>query len=329
MATMKDVADKAGVSQATVSRVLNGSPGVSREKRSRVMESVRKLNFKPNLSARSLAANRSYLLGVILPDLMNPYFAEILAHIERIASLNGYNVILANTEGDPLREKAEYASLKSRQVDGLLVVPSPGTQILDELREQRVKSVVATLEFPGIDCVGVSHYKGGYLVAEHFLEIGIERFAFFGTTDDDKYRGYRDTLIKANLDEKSIDVIMNENWWLNSISRGYESARNYLATHRAKSRLGVFAGNDPYALGVVHAVQDLEMSIPDEVAIVGFDDTFICESVRPTLTSIYQPIEEIGRLAVELLLARIEGGPTEKEEQHIVLEPKLVKRETT
>lgn len=328
MSTMKEIAKKAGVSQATVSRVLTGSTSVSREKRARVMEWVRKLNFEPNQSARTLAARRSQLIGVVLPDLMNPFFADVLSNIERMLSRNGYNVILANSEGDSLREKDILKSLKARQVDGILVVPTPETTILDELREQKIKSVVITLEYPGIDCIGVSHKKGGALVAEHMLTAGIKRFAYFGPSDDDKYMGFRDTLVAAGVPEDEIDVIGNQNWWLSMIKRGFHSAEQYLETHRSGPRLGVFAVNDPFALGVVHAAQDLGISIPEELAVVGFDDTFICENVRPTLTSVAQPIEEIGRLAVELLLKRIESGYGDVEQQHIQLEPRLVKRET-
>ncbi len=329
MTTMKEIAEKANVSQATVSRVLTGSTSVSMEKRARVMEWVRKLNFEPNQSARTLAANRSQLIGVILPDLMNPFFAEILSNIEMILSRNGYNVILANSEGDSLREKDILKSLKARQVDGILVVPSPETIILDELREQNVKSVVITLEYPGIDCIGVSHRKGGILVAEHMLSNGIERFAYFGPSDDDKFMGFRDTLAAAGVQESNIDLIGNQDWWLSMMKRGFHSAEHYLETHRAGSRLGVFSVNDPFALGVVHAAQDLGISIPEELAVVGFDNTFICENVRPTLTSVAQPIEEIGRLSVELLLKRIESGFGDVKQQHIQLEPRLVKRESS
>lgn len=330
MATMKEIADKAGVSQATVSRVLNGGTAVKPEKRARVMEWVRKLDFEPNRSARSLAANRSHLLGVILPDLMNPYFAEILTHIEKFAARNGYNVILANTEGDQRREREILKSLKSRQVDGILVgLSSPESAILPELREQKVKAVIVTQEYPGIDCVGVSHFKGGAQVAEHFLSTGIQRFAFFGPVKDDKYRGYRETLFDAGIAEDRIEVIGNEEWWLSMLQRGFQSAESYLETHRATSRLGVFAVNDPFALGVVHAGQELGMRIPEELAVVGFDDTFICQNVRPTLSSVSQPIEEIGRLAVELLLNRIESGYRDREQQHIQLDPRLVQRETS
>ena len=325
---MKEIADKAGVSQATVSRVLNGSATVSRDKRARVMEWVRKLDFEPNLTARSLAANRSHLIGVILPDLMNPFFSELLAHIERIASRNGYNVILANTEGDPVREKDEFTSLKARQVDGILAVPAPDSQILQDLREQRIKSVIITLEFPGIDCVGVSHQKGGALVAEHFLEIGVKKFAFFGSEDDVKFKGFRDLLTDAGITNSRIETIGNGSWWLSATEQGFQSALDYLREHQSGEKLGIFAVNDPFALGVVHAAQDLGMSIPDDVAIAGFDDTFLCDHIRPTLTSVAQPMEDIGRLAVELLLKRIEIGFDETVQQHILLEPRLVRRET-
>ncbi len=121
MVTMQEIAKLAGVSQATVSRVLSGSAGVSASRKAKVMEWVRKLDFEPNFSAQTLAANRSLLIGVVVPDLMNPYFSEILAHIEKYSARNGYNIIIANSNGDQNREREIIKSLRARQVDGILI----------------------------------------------------------------------------------------------------------------------------------------------------------------------------------------------------------------
>ena len=330
MITMKDIARKAGVSQATVSRVLSGTAAVSPAKRAVVMEWVRKLDFEPNRSARSLAASRSHLIGVMLPDLVNPYFSEILSHIERSAARSGYNVILANSEGSLRREREIFKSLKARQVDGFLAgLVSPDSPVLNEILKQRVRTVVVTQDYEGIDCVSVSHFQGGKLVAEHFLESGIEEFAFFGPEGDEKFLGFRDTLLNAGAAEENIEVIGNEDWWLSMLNRGFHRAREYLACHKTDRRLGVMAVNDPFALGVVHAGQELGIRIPKEMAVVGFDDTFICVNTRPTLSSVSQPTEEIGRLAVDILLKRIESNAGGETDRHVYLEPRLVHRETS
>ena len=330
MITMKDIARRAGVSQATVSRVLSGTAAVSPAKKALVMEWVRRLDFEPNQSARSLAAKRSYLIGVMLPDLVNPYFSEILSHIERAAARSGYNVILANSEGSLIREREIFKSLKARQVDGFLAgLVSPDSPVLNEIRKQQVRTVVVTQDYKGIDCVSVSHFQGGKLVAEHFLESGIEEFAFFGREGDEKSQGFRDTLLNAGTSEENIKVIDNEVWWLSMFNRGLHRVKEYLASRKTDRRLGIMAVNDPFALAVVHAGQELGIRIPKEMAVVGFDDTFICVNTRPTLSSVSQPTEEIGRLAVDILLKRIESDAGGETDRHVCLEPRLVHRETS
>lgn len=326
---MKDIAKLAGVSQATVSRVLNGSAGVNPEKRARVMEWVRKMDFSPNATARTLAAHRSHLIGVVLPDLMNPYFTGILAKVEQYSAHNGYNIIIANSAGDQMREREIVKSLRNRQVDGILIgFSSFEAPMIKELLSNSVNTVVMTQDHAGLDCVSVSHTRGGALVASHFLSQGIEEFAYFGPEKDEKYSGFHTMLTNSGVSEEHINLIGNEDWWLSLLERGFTSAKQYLQNHKPKKRIGIMAVNDPFALGVVHAAQELGFSIPDEISVVGFDDTYICQNVRPTLSSVFQPVEEIGRLSVDMLLRKIhKHAPAE--EQHIILEPRFVRRETS
>lgn len=327
--TMKEIAKLADVSQSTVSRILNGTANVSPEKKARVMELVRKTDFKPNLSARSLVSTRSQLFGVIFPDLMTPFFSEILTIVERISAQNGYNIIVCNSNGDEKREIEALASLKARQVDGVLVgVLSPESAILDQLRKKSVKSVVITQEHPGLDCIGVSHHHGGAIAARHFMDINIEHFVFLGPEHDEKYIGFRKELSDAGVDEGHIHIIEIENWWLRMLDQGYKNTLAYLKENRKKGKCGIFAVNDAFAYGAIHAAQELDIKIPQDLAIVGFDNTFLCENVKPMITSIAQPTEEIGRVGVEMLLKRIEND-VKVEDVHIQLEPRLIRRETS
>ncbi len=328
MATMSEIAQLAGVSQATVSRVLNGSAGVSAAKKAAVMEWVRRLDFQPNSTARALAANRSHLIGAVVPDLLNPFFAEILAHIEHHAAHNGYSVIVANSAGEPENERAIVKSLRARQVDGILIgLASGDSDVIDELKKQTPPAVIVTQESNDMDSVSVSHIEGGNLVANHFLREGVDSFAFFGPHDE-KYAGYRDTLGRAGVRESDIHSIGNQDWWLNMLSRGFESAMDYLRSNPVQGRMGVFAMNDPFALGMINAAHELGMRVPDQVSVVGFDNTFVCDNVRPTLSSVSQPTEEIGRRAVELLLKRIEAS-VPAELVNVELHPRLVRRESS
>jgi LacI family transcriptional regulator len=330
--TMKEIAELAQVSQSTVSRILNGTANASPEKKARVMEVVRKLDFKPNQSARSLASNRSHLFGVIFPDLMTPFFMDVLTHVERISAKNGYNVIICNSNGSEQKEREALASLRSRQVDGVLVgLTSPGSPLLEQLRRQTLKSVVITQEHPGVDCVGTSHPHGGMLAARHFLEQGIEEFAFLGPEGDEKLAGFRNTLLQAGVNPARIHVIAVEHWLLRIVDQGYKAMASYLSKRDADTavKTGVFAVNDSFGLSAIHAAQDLGIRIPDQLSIVGFDNTYLCTNVKPMLSSIAQPTEEIGRLGVELLLKRIENTAPLDEVVHVQLEPELIRRETS
>jgi LacI family transcriptional regulator len=332
MVTMKKIAEMAKVSQSTVSRILNGTANATPEKKARVMEVVRKLDFKPNQAARALASNRSHLFGVIFPDLMTPFFMDVLTHVERISAKNGYNIIICNSSGNEQKEREALASLRSRQVDGVLVgLTSSRSPLLEQLRKQTLKSVVITQEHSGIDCVGTSHPHGGMLAARHFLEQGVEEFAFLGPEGDEKFFGYQKALLQAGVKPGHIHVIAVEHWLLRIVDQGYKAMTSFLSKWEQDTRIktGVFAVNDSFGLSAIHAAQDLGVRIPDQLSIVGFDNTYLCTNVKPMLSSIAQPTEEIGRLGVELLLKRIENAEPLAEAVHIQLEPQLIRRETS
>ena len=329
MATMKDIADKAGVSQATVSRVLNGSSSVTPATKSHVMEWVRKLDFQPNQSARALASKKSNLIGLILPDIQNPYFADIIYHVEKIALFNGFNIILSNSDGDVKKEKEIIKSMKARQVEGLLIgfadSLSPG---IDEIRHSELPAVVITQTFEEMDCVAVNHVSGGELAAKELLNQGVKRFVYQGNLNDDKYDGFLHALHNSGINDDDIITLDLGNVWYHTQLRAYNSALNFIKENPSKSKTGVFAYNDLSAFSFIHAALDLEKRIPEDYSIIGFDDTFMCQIIRPTLTSIAQPKEEIGRTAINHLLARIDKKLEIKKESYL-LPPRLIRRETT
>lgn len=327
MATMKEIADMAGVSQATVSRVLNGSTLVSTEKRALVMECVRKLDYTPNYSAQILASKRSFLLGIIIPDIINPYFSRILQVVEGLARQQGYSLILNNSMASPGLEREILQTLKARQADGVLVVPgSIDSPIVSALRNSSLPSVMITRQVPGFDSVSVSHSQGGRLVAQHISAIGKKRMLFVGPEGDEKILGFRKELQSLHLDDLSIALLPMEPWDLETIEKAHSRALSYFsAEYRPKIDV-VFASNDITAFGVVHALNDLGIKIPDEIAVIGFDNTFLTEGSRPTLSSVAQPVEEIARCAFDLLLRKIEGSEEKRGEAHIELAPRLVPR---
>ena len=170
------------------------------------MEWVRKLNFEPNYSAKTLAANSSQLIGVVLPDMQNPYFTEILYHVEQRANVSGYSILVCNSNGDMQKEKSLLRQLKARQVDGILIgLANPKSEVLETLARDHIKTVVITQDYDGIDCVAVSHQEGGKLAASYFLEADVTDFAFFGQDTDDKYLGFHNHLRGCGIgDRKSV-----------------------------------------------------------------------------------------------------------------------------
>ena len=331
MATMNEIAIRAGVSQATVSRVINGSSAVSPETKAIVMEWVRKLDFQPNLAAKALVSNRSHLIGLVLPDVLNPYFTDIIYHIEKIAAFNGFNILFCNSDGDPKREQEIIKSLKSRQVEGLLIgFTDCHSPFIEELKSGTMKTVVITQSYPGLDCVGVSHQSGGQIAARHLIEKGCDRFLYQGNTDDDKYKGFIKELEDGGVPRTDIDVIDMGHVWYHNSRKAYNSAVGYMEDETLYGKTGVLAYNDFCALGFINAALDLKKKVPEQYSIIGFDDTYICQAVRPSLTSIAQPKEEIGRTAINLLFHKIEDRNQKSiKPESILLAPSLVRREST
>jgi LacI family transcriptional regulator len=331
MATMQEIAKKAGVSQATVSRVINKSPSVSIETRQNVMKWVKKLNYQPNLTAQSLVRKQSYLLGIVLPEISNPYFSDVLKIVEQEASLNGYNLIFCHSGDNLQKEKHAINTLRGRQVDGLLLVPvDPESAHLNVLRQHNVPVVTITREVAGFDSVSISHCHGGALVAKHLLETGHTHIGYIGPTHEEKFQGFLEEFTKNGIrfsDEHIIELEKGgEPFGSHEI---HEKLPVYLNRKKTANVTAFFVYNDLGAFVVSHILQEYGYRIPEDIAVVGFDNTFLALEMRPTLTSVAQPITEIGRLAIEMLLERIAGETPDEENMKVTLEPYLIVREST
>ncbi|HHV55754.1 MAG TPA: LacI family transcriptional regulator [Firmicutes bacterium] len=345
MPTIKDIAKRCGVSVATVSRVLNGHPTVSRDLRERVLQAARDLNYQPNAVARSLVSSRSRLLGVVIPDIVNPFFPDVVRAVEDVAAQHGYSVLLSNTDWNLYREKESLGILRSRQVDGIVLVPSQVEPHLDWLSRSSIPVTLLTRTSPNFDSVETDHFHGGYLVARHLVDLGHTRMAVIGDTSDPKYKGFRKGLIDGQ-----IPVATNlYSWQLSKNDATQEGAYQLTLqkmrefeqfaqigspagreswAERPERPTAIFAQNDLMAIGVLMALEELGIRVPEEMAVVGFDNTLLAAAVRPGLTSVAQPTYELGRLATELLIERIESG-RQLPPRHIVLEPRLVVRAST
>ena len=330
MATTYEIAEKAGVSQATVSRVLNGSASVSLETKQKVMEWARKLEYNPNRIARSLSQKRSNLLGLIIPDVDNPYFTTVLKAVEQAADLNGYNILLCDSRGNLQKEKQCINTLRSHQVDGILLVPVSKEDSHRNIPKQCEIPVVAiTQDVASLTSVYTSHSRGGALVANHFLELGHTNIAFIGMRDDEKCQGLREALLMRGFllhDENMITL--TRAWDPLGSHEVHTKLTAYLERKGKIAVTALFANSDVVAFVAVRILQEHGYAVPDDIAVAGFDNTFLAREACPQLTSVSQPVTEMARFAVEHLLERIAGRQTEQSLK-IVLEPTLVIRDST
>ncbi|MCD6156184.1 MAG: LacI family DNA-binding transcriptional regulator [Candidatus Atribacteria bacterium] len=329
MPSIKDVAKLAGVSIATVSRVINNSGKVSSEKRSRVIEAIEKLNYQPNLLARGLRQQKTRLVGCLVPDVENLVFAGLAKYIEEFLSACGYNVILCNTNNDKNKEKNYLSILIQRKVDGIIFSRVSDESILFMSSHlKRVPYVVLdrTLEIEFAPTVKLDNFLGGLLAAQHLVEMGHRRFACITgplkiKLCRERLEGFREGLRMAGIDLRE-EYIFESNF---KIDGGKEAALKMLAAGDLPT--AIFAHNDMMAFGAIQVFRDKELSIPEDVSVVGFDNLPICELVSPPLTTVAQPFEKMAYLGVKLLDSLIKNE--EVIQKTLVVKPYLVTRAST
>lgn len=306
--TIREVAQRANVSVTTVSHVINDTRFVSDTLRRRVQQAMDELGYHPNALARSLRRGQTHTLGLILPDSANPFFAEIGRNIEASAFEQGYSLILCNTEGSLDRERIYVELLNRKQVDGIIFVAAGDrTNSLGSLLELKIPLVFVDRDLPGIqvDAVLVDNHEGGYLATRHLIDHGHSRIGCIAgpshlTPSAQRVTGYRDALTEACLpiDE---DLILRGDFHPES----GRLATLELLNHK-QPPTAIFTCNDLMAIGALRAAEASGLRVPDDLAIVGFDDIELATYTTPPLSTIAQPKKELGHLAVQLLLDRIQ-----------------------
>ncbi|WP_315675390.1 LacI family DNA-binding transcriptional regulator [Clostridium sp. 19966] len=322
---MKDVAKAAGVSQATVSRVISGNTSVDPEIKAKVMKWIRKLDYQPNIIAQSLVGNKTLLIGVIITDISNPFFSDIIKSVEREAANYGYSIMLFNTDGDIEKEKKYINILKSYKVEGILIVPSDAkNKYFKTLQKSSIPIVIITQDIKNFNCVSISHYMGGKKVAKHLVDMGYSKFVFVGYQDDEKELGFKEELENSGFD------LNNKYMFIDKGKNNHVAValKEFIINNLDDEGIGIFTHNDIEALMVLHLLKELKIKIPEKAALVGFDNTYITKEVSPSISSVAQLVEEIGRKAVEILIDKI-NEREKAEEKHIILEPRLVVRESS
>lgn len=326
--TMSDVAREAGVSLMTVSRVVNDKGEVSQSTRERVLDVIARMGYRPSGIARGLATKRTGTLGLVVPDVANPFFSEVARGAEHVAYAEGYNVFLCNTEEDTERELAVLQSLEEKRVDGLVVCSSRLEDV--ELGEalayhHAVVLVNRRLEENRVGTVLLDDRTGGKIATEHLLQGGHRAVGFLSGPRASRSGRERAEGFRAAL--TSLMVPSDPRWSVHCspmVEGGYQTGVDLLAAHPRLTALLCY--NDLVAVGALQACAALARRVPEDVAVVGFDDIPLAALVTPSLTTCHVPRYDLGARAVRLLLNQIQGCREDCSE--IVLQPELVVRES-
>lgn len=340
-ATLSDIAATTGVAPMTVSRVVNGTGYVSDETRERVMRAVAEMNYRPNGVARSLKRQRTETVGLVLGDISNPYSTEIANAVREGLSARGFNLFICISEHSAKEDIAAFDSLVDHNVDGIIVATrsnKEGDERLAGIADRNVPVVVVGRDFhhEQVDSISADNFAGGFEATQHLIDLGHKRIAFIGASFNNRgnlkrLQGYLSALTKHGLsvDERLITgrrETISEVPGYSTEKIGYEGMKRLLSL--PKRPTAVFARNDFTAVGAMTAIKEAGLSIPGDIAVVGFDDTPLALHTLPPLTTVRQPMRLQGQLAAELLLRRIADKGAVKTENR-VLECELIVRQST
>ncbi|MGN1402634.1 MAG: catabolite control protein A [Bacillus sp. (in: firmicutes)] len=327
--TIYDVAREANVSMATVSRVVNGNPNVKPTTRKKVMEVIDRLGYRPNAVARGLASKKTTTVGLIIPDISNIFFAELARGIEDIATMYKYNIILSNSDENRDKELHLLNTMLGKQVDGLIFMGADITDShIQEFKKSPVPVVLAgSLEETGeIPSVNINYEDAAYDSTVRFIEAGHKKIAlvignFAEPINKKKITGYKKALAEHGIDFDEELVVEGDY----SYDSGLEAIRKL--NESAKLPTAILVGSDEAAVGVVHASQDAGYRVPDDVEVISFDNTKLTLMVRPQLTTIVQPLYDIGAVAMRLLTKLMNKETVE--EHTVVLPHRIEARNST
>lgn len=326
---IKDVAAQAGVSIASVSRVLNGSKPVAPETRDRVLAAVQDMHYSIDQRARALRRKQSGTLGLIVAEVRNPFFSEVIGSIEAVAYESNFSLFLCNSDEDPERERLHLQTMRSHRIDGIIILPvTPTAHSLLPLLHHQVPVVCLDRRFDDVelDTVLVDNAAGAAMAVSHLALLGHTRIALIGgrpnTPAIERLAGYRQALAAHGIPEDPELIRQGDSMRVS----GYTETKAVLGLSSPPTAL--FVINNPMALGAYTAIRDAGLCIPGDVSIVGFDDTPWSELLGPPLTTVAQPTDHLGTAAAQLLLQRIARrytGPA----QRITLPPSFIERAST
>ena len=330
---MKDIARDLGVSVITISKVLRNHPDIGDETRERVLARVKELDYRPNLAARSLVTGRTYLIGLIVPDLLHPFFAEIAKSLSEVLRQSGYYLIVSSSDEDPDLEEHEINQLLARRLDTLIVASCRSTvDLFFRIEKQKTPYVLIDRALPGLSAsfVGVDDEAVGLLATKHLIEIGCKRIAHIRGPQTSpgirRVEGYRRALSQSGL--KVIDdyIIFEPKGDVETRQRGAEAMRQLLSLKPRPD--GVFCFNDPMAMGAMNYALEQGVRIPEDIAIIGSGNLHYDDALSVPLSSINQHSRRIGQEAARIALGILNSKVPPKLES-VVLQPELIVRAST
>lgn len=302
--TIYDVAREAGVSMATVSRVVNNNPNVKPQTRKRVFESIERLGYRPNAVARGLASKKTTTVGVVIPDISNAIFAEVARGIEDIANMYRYNIILCNADKRKDKEISVINTLLEKQVDGLLFMG--GTVTKEHLEAFKTSSVPIVLcattdNNNSIPAVDIDHEKAAFDAVSLLIQYGHRNIGMISGTLQDPANGYaRFQGYKKALEAAGIPLI-DEHIRIGNYryESGIEAMKYFIEL--ADKPTAIFAATDEMAIGAIHTIQDANLKVPEDISVISVDNSRMASMVRPLLTTVAQPMYDIGAVSMRLL----------------------------
>ncbi|WP_372634208.1 LacI family DNA-binding transcriptional regulator [Cohnella sp.] len=331
--TIYDVAKEAGVSIATVSNAINGKGNVSKKKRDEIFKVMERLQYQPSVIASALMGKKTYTLGLLIPDVSNPFFSEIARSVEDLAHSAGYSLIVCSTDNKDERVDKYLRLLEQKSVDGILIgTGTENGETLTQLAEKSVPIVMIAREAAGVPAHSVltDDFKGGGLAAEHLLALGHSRMAILSeklevSSSVERVRGFRFALFEAGIALGNDGVVSCDS----SIKAGKKAAAALLAREERPS--AIFCCNDLLAIGALQAAKEAGVRVPEQLSVIGFDDTILSTVTNPALTTVAQPMDQMVKLAFGLLVDGQENGASSDSSirQRIVMPPSLIVREST
>ena len=329
-ATIKDVALRAGVTPAIVSRVFNKDKtlNVKKETKTAVYRAIRELNYTPNSVARNLRMHKSHTIGVLVADIMNPFFTEIVKGVQQAADEQGYNIILCNTDDDAEKGKKYINVLSSQMVDGMILgagyVSDDEIALLESMGTKYV--LMNRITDDAAPYVRGNDFEGMRLAAKHLIGLGHQRIAhlsgpLYADTGLKRLQGYRKALMDAGITYRPEYVLETQY----DEKSGYETCRQLLGLKEQPT--AICAGNDMVAIGAMRAVKEAGLTIPGDISIVGYNDIWVAPLLSPPLTTVSYDLLNMGKVTFGLLLSLMKGN--EDMQTKIILEPKLIVREST